>query len=106
MSAETPHYRQMTPEELAAQKRRNRWLALALVAFFVLAFIITISRIRDGIYWRMPEHSSDIVSKPDPDFVPFEERTADAPPVMEAAPTVESETEEDAADATPETSDE
>lgn len=106
MSAETPQYRQRTPEELAAQKRRNRWLALALVGFFILAFVITIARIRDGIYWRMPEHSSDIVSKPDPDFVPFEEPTADAPSVTDATPATDPSVEEDATTETPETSDE
>lgn len=106
MSAETPQYRQRTPEELAAQKRRNVWLALALVGFFVLAFVITITRIRDGIYWRMPEHSSDIVSKPDPDFVPFEERSADAPADVESD--VDSITEPEALEDTdtPEASDE
>lgn len=106
MSAETPQYPERTPEELAAQKRRNVWLALALVGFLVLAFVITITRIRDGIYWRMPEHSSDIVSKPDPDFVPFEERTADAPAVSEVTPATDPAVEEDATTETSETSDE
>lgn len=84
MAADAPQYPARTPEELAAQKRRNVWLALMLVAFLVLAFVITITRIRDGIYWSMPEHESDIVSKPDPNFVPFEERENE-PPVTENA---------------------
>lgn len=74
MTTEAPQFPPRTPEELAAQKRRNVWLALMLVAFLVLAFVITITRIRDGIYWSMPEHSSDVVSMPDPNFVPFEEQ--------------------------------
>ncbi|MEM7493175.1 MAG: hypothetical protein AAF296_07300 [Pseudomonadota bacterium] len=74
MTTEAPQFPHRTPEELDAQKRRNVWLALMLVAFLVLAFVITITRIRDGIYWSMPEHSSDVVSMPDPNFVPFEEQ--------------------------------
>lgn len=104
MSVETPEYRQHTPEEIAAQKRRNKWLALALVGFFLLAFIITISRIREGIYWRMPEHSSDIVSRPDPDFVPFDERVA-ANPVSDDVP-VEAVTETNPETDAPEADDE
>ncbi|MEM1037162.1 MAG: hypothetical protein AAGI14_10425 [Pseudomonadota bacterium] len=100
MAADAPQYPARTPEELAAQKRRNVWLALMLVVFLVLAFVITITRIRDGIYWSMPEHESDIVSKPDPNFVPFEEREAE-PPLSEAA---EAATEGDAE--VPEASDE
>ncbi|MEM1389760.1 MAG: hypothetical protein AAGG45_01670 [Pseudomonadota bacterium] len=74
MTAEAPQFPPRTPEELAAQKRRNVWLALMLVAFLILAFVITITRIRDGIYWSMPDHSSDVVSMPDPNFVPLEQR--------------------------------
>ena len=77
MTTEAPQFPPRTPEELAAQKRRNVWLALMLVAFLVLAFVITITRIRDGIYWSMPEHSSDVVSMPDPNFVPFDESAAE-----------------------------
>ncbi|MEL7232474.1 MAG: hypothetical protein AAGJ85_08190 [Pseudomonadota bacterium] len=84
MAAEAPQFPARTPEELGAQKRRNVWLALMLVAFLVLAFVITITRIRDGIYWSMPDHSSDVVSMPDPDFVPFEEREAESDAVTGA----------------------
>lgn len=58
-----------TAEELKAQKRRNRWLALALVVFLVLVFFATVSRVRQGIYWRMPDQENDVVSREDPDFV-------------------------------------
>ena len=70
MTTETPEIRPLTQEERKAQKKRNLWLAFALLGFLVLVFVTTIVRIRDGIYWRMPEHSSDVTSRPDPDFVP------------------------------------
>ncbi|MEZ5956494.1 MAG: hypothetical protein R3C27_04695 [Hyphomonadaceae bacterium] len=39
----------MTPDELAARKRRNLWIALAVGAFVVLVFLITVVKIEDGI---------------------------------------------------------
>jgi hypothetical protein len=36
----------LTSEELAARKRRNAWLAFALVAFMVLVFTTTFLRMR------------------------------------------------------------
>ena len=38
-------YMQLTPEELAARKRRNVWIALGLVAFMVLVFTTTVLRL-------------------------------------------------------------
>lgn len=84
MTPETPEIRPLTAEERAAQKKRNVWLAFALLGFLVLVFIITIVRIRDGIYWRMPEHSSDVTSRPDPDFVPPTD-SQDAPDPVESS---------------------
>ena len=81
MNPETPEIRPLTVEERAAQKKRNIWLAFALLGFLVLVFITTIVRIRDGIYWRMPEHSSDVTSRPDPDFVPLVDPSAVPDPV-------------------------
>ena len=40
-----PELRPLTAEELAARKRRNLWLALALVGFVVLVMVITIIRL-------------------------------------------------------------
>lgn len=34
----------MTPEELQARKRRNLWIALAIGAFMVLVFAITVTK--------------------------------------------------------------
>lgn len=34
----------MTPDELAARKRRNVWIALSILAFVVLVFLITLTR--------------------------------------------------------------
>jgi hypothetical protein len=39
----------MTPDELAARKRRNLWIALAIAAFVVLVFLITMVKVEDGI---------------------------------------------------------
>lgn len=35
----------MTPDELKARKRRNLWIALSIVAFVVLVFAITLTKI-------------------------------------------------------------
>ena len=38
----------MTPQELHARKRRNRWIALGLVAFIVLVFATTVLRLQQN----------------------------------------------------------
>ena len=38
----------LTPEELRARKRRNVWIALALVAFIVLVFATTVIRLQQN----------------------------------------------------------
>lgn len=43
-----PDVRRMTPEELAARKKRNLWLGLALAGFVVLVMITTIIRLTTG----------------------------------------------------------
>lgn len=40
---------QLTPEELAARKRRNLWLALGLVGFIVVIFTTTVLRLYSNI---------------------------------------------------------
>lgn len=58
----------LTAEQRAAQKRRNVWLALALVAFVVLVGVTTVIRIQDtdmskseGFYFdgKAPQISSE-----------------------------------------------
>ena len=44
--SERPAYIRLTPEELAARKRRNVWIALGLVAFMVLLFTTTFLRMQ------------------------------------------------------------
>ena len=44
--SERPAYIRLTPEELAARKRRNVWIALGLVAFMVLVFTTTFMRMQ------------------------------------------------------------
>ena len=39
----------LTPDELKARKRRNMWIALAIAAFVVLVFLITLTKLRDGL---------------------------------------------------------
>ena len=38
----------LTPEELRARKRRNVWIATALVAFIVLVFTTTLLRLQQN----------------------------------------------------------
>jgi hypothetical protein len=38
----------LTPEQIRARKRRNMWIALAVGAFVVLVFFITIAKLRAG----------------------------------------------------------
>ena len=40
----------MTPEELQARKRRNLWIALAIVAFVALVFLITMTKLQEGLH--------------------------------------------------------
>jgi uncharacterized membrane protein (DUF485 family) len=42
----------MTPDELRARKRRNLWLALAIVTFVLLVFFITIAKLQAGVLDR------------------------------------------------------
>lgn len=42
----------LTPEELAARKRRNLWIAFAVGAFIVLVFAITIAQMQGAILER------------------------------------------------------
>ena len=39
----------LTPEEKKARSRRNLWIALAIGAFVVLVFFITMVKVQDGI---------------------------------------------------------
>lgn len=38
----------LTPEQVRARKRRNMWIALAVGAFVLLVFFITIAKLRAG----------------------------------------------------------
>ncbi len=42
----------LTPEELAARKRRNLWIALAIGAFIVLVFAITVTQMQAAVLDR------------------------------------------------------
>lgn len=42
----------LTPEELKARQRRNVWIALAVGAFIVLVFVITVAKMGAGIVDR------------------------------------------------------
>ncbi len=41
-----------TPEEIAARKRRNLWLALSIGAFMVLVFSITLAKLGANLLER------------------------------------------------------
>lgn len=42
----------MTPDELRARKRRNLWIALAIGAFIVLVFAITLVQLQSNVLER------------------------------------------------------
>ncbi|MBY0563758.1 MAG: hypothetical protein K2P58_06170 [Hyphomonadaceae bacterium] len=42
----------LTPEELRARQRRNLWIALAIVAFVVLVFAITLAQLGGAVLER------------------------------------------------------
>jgi hypothetical protein len=42
----------LTPEELKARKRRNLWIALAVGAFMLLVFAITLSQMQASVLDR------------------------------------------------------
>ncbi len=73
----TAEVNQMTPEEVAARKKRNVWLALALVAFVVLVGVTSVIRISssdfgksDGLYFS---GSLEKKSQPPPPELPSDE---------------------------------
>ncbi len=39
----------MTPEELKSRKHRNLWIAIAVGAFVVLVFFITLTKLQAGL---------------------------------------------------------
>lgn len=41
-----------SPEEMKARRRRSRWTALALVAFIILVFVITLTKLGANILVR------------------------------------------------------
>lgn len=53
MSEERPQPPKLDEDARKAQKRRNMWLALALVAFVVLVAVTTILRLGGGVPERM-----------------------------------------------------
>lgn len=42
----------LTPEQLAARKRRNVFIALAIAAFVLLVFAITLTQLQAGVLDR------------------------------------------------------
>jgi hypothetical protein len=42
----------LTPEELAARKRRNVFIALAIIGFVLLVFAITLTQLQAGVLER------------------------------------------------------
>ncbi len=43
----------LTPEQVTARKRRGQWIALALFAFVIIIFVLTMNKVGDGIPGRM-----------------------------------------------------
>ena len=44
-----PETVQLSPEEQKARSRRNLWIALSIGAFVVLVFLITMTKVQEGI---------------------------------------------------------
>lgn len=47
-----PDFIRLTPEQERARKRRNMWIAVSLIAFMGLVFIITLAQLRAGVLDR------------------------------------------------------
>lgn len=47
-----PEVVKLTPEEEAARKKRNVWIALGLFAFMVLVFFVTLAKMKAGVLDR------------------------------------------------------
>ncbi len=43
----------LTPEQVAARKRRSQWIAIALFAFVIIIFVLTMNKVGGGIPERM-----------------------------------------------------
>ena len=43
----------LTPEQVTARKRRGQWIALALFAFVIIIFVLTMNKVGGGIPERM-----------------------------------------------------
>jgi hypothetical protein len=42
----------LTPEQEKARRRRNLWIAICLLAFMVLVFVVTLARLKAGVLDR------------------------------------------------------
>jgi uncharacterized membrane protein len=54
----------LSPEELAARKRRNLWLAMGLVAFMVLVFTTTFLRMQHNSQAARQARTAALASAP------------------------------------------
>ena len=48
-----PEVPKLTPEQEKARKRRGQWIALALFAFVILIFVLTMTKLGAGVPERM-----------------------------------------------------
>ena len=62
-------YLRLTPEELASRKRRNLWIAAALVGFIVLLFATTFLRMQQNLADRRELEQTRIASSEAPERV-------------------------------------
>lgn len=42
----------LTPAQESARKRRNLWIALALIGFVALVFLVTVAKMKAGVLDR------------------------------------------------------
>lgn len=43
---------ELTPEQLKARNRRSMWIALSIIAFVVLVFLITLTKLQANVLDR------------------------------------------------------
>lgn len=52
----------LTPEQLAARTKRNRWIAIGLIAFIVLVFTTTLLRMQANVAERTAQEQRAVAA--------------------------------------------
>ena len=60
----------LTPEQLAARNKRSLWIALGLVAFIVLIFVTTFTRMQANLAARTAQNRAIVAVAPNQPAAP------------------------------------